>query len=55
MLCKICFEHAVGIAFLNCGHVCCKACSDKLGMFEARPKCPFCKAAVWRKAEIFFP
>jgi len=55
LLCKICFEHNVGIAFLNCGHMCCKKCSDTMGSFDSRAKCPFCKTSVWRKVEVFFP
>lgn len=55
LLCKICFEGSVATAFVSCGHVCCRRCSDTLAAAQSRLVCPFCQAAVQRQIDLFFP
>lgn len=55
LLCKICFEGSVATAFVSCGHVCCRQCSDTLAAAQSRLVCPFCQAAVQQQIDLFFP
>jgi hypothetical protein len=55
MLCKICFEDQVTTAFVSCGHVCCRKCSDTLTHERSRMVCPFCQSSIHHKIDIFFP
>lgn len=55
MVCKICFDNPVSTAFLNCGHICCRQCSETIHNFDNRAKCPFCNASIWRKVDVYFP
>lgn len=67
MICNICCDNKIDIAFLPCGHmVCCQECSkDALKttdsnsyygyMYSTQPeKCPMCKQNVTTKQKVYF-
>ncbi|KAH9255285.1 hypothetical protein BASA81_006725 [Batrachochytrium salamandrivorans] len=50
-LCGVCFDREKNQVFIECGHLCCGTCTDRI--MQTTEECPFCRANIVRAIPIF--
>lgn len=53
MICNICLDNRISVAFDPCGHTVCSTCADRLTINRLRMSCCYCHTPIVRNIRIF--